>query len=318
MKNINKFSVFVIIPVFLCSLIAGCSHLSMSQKRGTPPGKFSSDYLPPERTGSFESNDVRESSGLVVSRCQPGVMWTHNDSGDDAFIFAFNETGRHLGTWSVTNAANMDWEDIATKREADGTCYLYIGDIGNNKAEKGELSVYRVREPELSPESQSTSRKQPARTAAAEIVTFSYPDGRHDAESLLVHPNTGDIYVLTKEVSGAAGVYKLTPVQGQAGKMAATRVGSVSVPAVPNGLLTGADISPDGKRVLLVDYFAGYEMVLEARDANFDDIWTQAVTPIDIGERKNGEAAAYSADGAALFSTSEGKNAPIYRIRRKN
>ena len=57
---------------------------------------------------------LRESSGLAVSRRQPGVLWSHNDSGDGPNLYAIDLSGRLLATIPVANAAARDWEDIAS------------------------------------------------------------------------------------------------------------------------------------------------------------------------------------------------------------
>lgn len=38
--------------------------------------------------GVVECNDIKEASGIVASRVNPGVLWVHNDSGDKARTFA--------------------------------------------------------------------------------------------------------------------------------------------------------------------------------------------------------------------------------------
>ena len=60
--------------------------------------------LPPE---------LRESSGLAVSRMQPGVLWSHNDSGDAPTLYAIDVKGHLLATVAVANVVARDWEDIA-------------------------------------------------------------------------------------------------------------------------------------------------------------------------------------------------------------
>jgi hypothetical protein len=89
------------------------------------------------------------------------------------------------------------------------------------------------------------------------------------------------------------------------------------VPAVPNGYLTGGDISPDGSRVVLCDYSAAYELILPAGAASFDSIWSQRPTPIDLGERMQGEAVSYAAEGRSIFATSEKKRPPLIQAKRK-
>ena len=314
-RTIAEFVGLVILFTIVVGLTSSCSHASSNEKYEVDPGQFSADYDQPVVVGRIESDEISESSGLAASPCQQGVLWTHNDSGDDAFIFAINSKGAHLGTWRVKNARNGDWEDIAAYKE-NGTCYLYIGDIGNNKKDKSDETIYRVKEPTVSPETQSTSKKSPLDTEPAGAEVFKFPDKVHDAETLLVNPATGDIYVLTKRMDGPSIVYKIHPDFGDNNPVVATQVGEVSLPAVPNGLLTGGAISPDSKRVVLCDYSAGYELTL-GNATNFDEIWKQKPVPVNLGERKQGEAVTYSANGLSIYATSEKKNSPVIEVKRK-
>ena len=91
----------------------------------------------------------------------------------------------------------------------------------------------------------------------------------------------------------------------------------LTVPAVPNGFLTGGDISPDGKHAIICDYFNAYELTLPDGAKNFDEIWKQKPLIVELGERKQGEAVGYSADGKSIFATSEGKNSPLIEVSGK-
>jgi hypothetical protein len=97
----------------------------------------------------------------------------------------------------------------------------------------------------------------------------------------------------------------------------AVRIAEVKVPSVPFGLLTGGDVSTDGRRVVLCDYVDGYELTLPAGDNNFDDIWRQAPVRINLGPRDTGEAVAYTQDGNTIYATTEGKHAPVIAVKRK-
>jgi hypothetical protein len=213
----------------------------------------------------------------------------------------------------VPEAENDDWEDIASFKDASGKCFLYIGDTGDNKQRRTEHKIYRVAEPATKDVGES-SRKQPLQTAAPEIVRYSFPDYKQDAEALMVHPKSGEIYIVTKRISGPAGVYKLSPAFGNDSVIKLDKVAEISVPAIPNGLITGGDISPDGLHVALCDYSQGYELTLSAGETNFDAIWQQQPEPIDLGKRPSGESICYSLDGSALYATSEGKNAPVIEV----
>jgi len=309
--TIAKISLFVI-----CMFaVAACKHVWSDDKERPLFDAAVSPYSPPRVVGRIASDEIRESSGLAASRCQPGVFWTHNDSGDGPFIFAFGQAGEALGTWRVTGADNKDWEDIDAIKDASGTCYLYIGEIGNNEGKREHTIVYRIKEPAAGQNSATSTRKDPLATEPAESVTVQYPVARPNAETLLVHPATGDIYILTKRTDAPSSIFKIVPSFGT--EQTAVKVGEIKVPSVPNGQLTGGDIAPDGRRVVLCDYVAGYELTLPEGDANFDDVWAQQPVKFDVGERKGGEAIAYSPDGRAIFTTSEGKNSPIFEMDKK-
>jgi hypothetical protein len=310
-KKITKKLVFVTIFCAISMIFTNCGLVSSSNSKspGETEENYSTNYSKPKVVGTIKSDEIAESSGLVNSRCNPDIFWTHNDSGDAEMIFAINEKGEKLGTWKVTGAKNNDWEDMATIKDGTGKCFLYLGDIGNNGGKKNEFTIYKVAEPQVSEADKQTSRKNPNQTEAAEAIKFSYPDKTHNAETLLVHPITGDIYVLTKNISSVSEIFKIG--------VKTVKIGNISVPSVPNGYLTGGEISPDGKRVALCDYVAGYEIALPDNDQNFDDIWKQNVNKIELGEREQGEAICYSADGKSLYADSEKRHSPLIRVDRK-
>src|SRR5215211_1223917 len=186
-KTIAKFGCVVILFAASCMLIASCSHASSSGRYEVNSSEFSTEYEKPITVGRIESSEVTESSGLAVSLCQPDVLWTHNDSGDYAFIFAINIKGKHLGTWLLAGAKNDDWEDIASYKDPAGTCYLYIGDIGNNKLDRSELKIYRIKEPVVAASGGTSSKKSPLRTDPADSLLFKYSDTPHNAETMMVH-----------------------------------------------------------------------------------------------------------------------------------
>lgn len=310
--TIAKFSHFVIFQSIVCVLIAGCELVSP----GVTKPAAGSPYAAPKVVGKITAADITESSGIAASRCNSGVLWTHNDSGDDAFIFAINVKGEVLGTWKVQQASNIDWEDIAAFKDNAGKCWLYIGEIGDNKTKRPEHAVYRVPEPRVTGETRST-KKDPLVAQGAESLKFSYPDYDQDAETLMVQPKSGDIYVLTKRVSGPSGVYRIKANFGIAQAQKAQHVADVSVPSIPNGLLTGGDISPDGQRVILCDYAQAYELALPAGSQNFDDVWKSPPVSVELGKRENGESVCYSVDGSSIFATSERKNSPVIEVKRK-
>lgn len=316
-KTITKFSAFVISFALVCLIFFGCSSASSNERVDKTSENSATDYQNPQILGKIKSSEIIESSGIAASKCQPGVLWTHNDSDDDAFIYALGLKGEKLGTWRVSGAKNVDWEDIAEFRNASGECFLYIGDIGDNAHKREEHEIYMVREPQISGSDKSSSRKDARDTEPAETIKFKYPDEKYDAETLFVHPQTGDIYILTKRRQNPSGVYKLASNYSLDKTNEVKKISDFTVPSIPNGYLTGGDISPDGKRVVICDYFDAYEIVLPENAKDFNEIWKQKPVIIHLGEREMGEAVGYSADGKSIFATSEKQNSPLIEVKRK-
>ena len=271
----------------------------------------------PVTLATIKDKSISESSGLVASRTTPGAYWTHNDSGDGPFIYAFDTRGDSYGTFRVSGAQNHDWEDIAAGPGPQANrSYLYIGDIGDNNSVRPEVVVYRVAEPSLSASTRKLTKSRPGTTEPAEAIRLKYPDGKHDAEALLVHPRTGNIYIVTKVLIANSGVYEAVAPFTAGQSITMRKVGEPRIPSLFGGVITGGSISPDGRRVALCDYFQGYELVLPAGVSNFDDIWKQKITGFDLGKRKQGESITYRLDRKALLATSEGKQSPLLQVLR--
>lgn len=275
-------------------------------------------YGPPTKLSTITSSEITESSGLVASRTTPGAYWTHNDSGDGPFIYAVNTRGESLATYRVSGAEARDWEDIAAGPgpQPNRSC-LYIGDIGDNGAKRSEIVVYRVPEPRLTAADKSSTRKRPRVTEPAEAFRLVYPDGKHDAEALMVHPVSGNLYIMTKTAFANPVVYEATAPLNPNRVTTLKRIGEVRVPSLLGGIITGGSISPDGRRVALCDYLQGYEIVLPAGSRDFNDIWREKLNGIDLGKRKQGESIAYRLDGNALLATSEGKSPDLIQVTRR-
>ena len=179
---------------------------------------------------------VPEASGLANSRRVPGRYWTHNDSGQPV-LFALDSRGAVTGQLRVTGATVEDWEAVAVGPCGKGSC-IYVADIGDNEAERRQITIYRVPEPEGA-----------SGTVAAEAFHATYPDGAHDAETLLV---AGDrLYVVTKGDTGPVGIYRFPAQLPSGSTVKLERLGgTVPAPAVESRITDG-DVSPDGQWVVL-------------------------------------------------------------------
>lgn len=141
--------------------------------------------------GSIESPLLDESSGLAASAHHADVLWSINDSGGKAELFALTTQGKHLGIWPVDLPEPIDWEAL-TSFVADGTAYLLIADIGDNFAMRRTVSYVVVEEPDARTASPEEAL-QPVQTRS-----FSYPDGPRNSESVAVDTRRGEVLVLSK------------------------------------------------------------------------------------------------------------------------
>lgn len=294
-------------------LLAGCDTTdSRDDARGMgrvnfEPGSFES----PEEVGSLRHPDLKENSGLVASRRTPGVFWAHNDSGGRPVLYCVRARGGSCGAWRLEGAEAVDWEDIAAgPGPVPGEHYLYVGDIGNNVGNRREIVVYRLPEPIADRSERSRAERT---TGPIDRLVLSFPREPEDAETLLVHPESGDLYIVTKRAGGRAAVFKAhSPLtEGQAKTL--EHVGNVRIRLFAPGP-TGGDISSDGRWVVLSSYLGAFEA--RARAGNFDRVWAARWTRFDPGSAHQREAIAYTLDGRAILSTSEGRRASIHRVVR--
>jgi hypothetical protein len=151
-----------------------------------------------ETVAVFAAPGIRESSGVAVSRQHPGVLWTHNDSGDGPFLYATNLAGHDLGRVRVAGVPADDWEDLASGRCPDtaGWC-LYIADTGDRRAASVTPALYVVPEP-----------RPTDSMAAARTVFVTYEDGPENVEALAVAPE-GAVLLVSKGTSGRVRGYWL-------------------------------------------------------------------------------------------------------------
>ncbi len=193
----------------------------------------------PVSVGVVASPEITEASGLAASRVHEGVLWTHNDKGDSARLFALGLDASHQGELTVLGPEPVDWEDLASGPAPDGGGWLFVGDIGDNKGERESIAVWRVAEP--------AALTDPLSTDAVSVATLRYPDGAKDAETLLLDPLTDRLYVVTKS-RGSAVVYDAGPFS-PGGDTVLVRSLSLEVPN--NDKVTGGDVSVDGSQILL-------------------------------------------------------------------
>jgi hypothetical protein len=256
-------------------------------------------------TGRIDAEAATELSGLVLSRSQPRVLWTHNDSGDSPRILAVTPAGRLLADVAISGADAIDWEDIASGRAPGGQDALYIADIGDNQARRPDVTVYRVPEPHVG------AGAPPTESASAARLTLRYADGAHDAETLLLDPSSGALVVVTKSFGGDSGVYVATSPSASATTVLrrSARLALGSGEAV-----TAGDVSADGRTIVLRTYDRAFAWRRRAGESVAAALRRRPCTAsTDLFAEGQGEALALTAHGGAFYTVPEG---PRPQIRR--
>jgi hypothetical protein len=245
--------------------------------------------------GRIEHPQLDEASGIAASRKNPGVLWSHNDSGDANRIFALNENGQHLGIFTIVGATSRDWEDIAVgPGPADGESYLYIGDIGDNESHFDLKYIYRIPEPRVD----ASGAPVDSALAGVETIAFRYPDGNRDAETLMVDPLTKDIYIVSKRETNVR-VYRAAYPQSTTSVNILEHIASLNFT-----LAVAGDISADGLEILIKTYANIYYW---PRTPTQDVPQALAEPPLAVPyePEPQGEAVCWQADGGGYYTVSE-------------
>ncbi|UNO40399.1 esterase-like activity of phytase family protein [Streptomyces sp. MST-110588] len=258
---------------------------------GTSAAGTSAALTSAPETDGFTIKDPRitESSGLAASRAHPGVYWTHNDSDDGPYVYAVDSrTGRTVATVTLRG--------IGTPRDVEAVSvgpdgYVYVGDIGDNRGGTwSHVWIYRFREP---------ARLRDQALPAAQF-TVTYDDGPRDAESLMVHPVTGRVYIASKKQSGGA-LYEGPQRLSTSGGNVFRRVADVDLWA------TDGAFSPDGSRLVLRGYFG-------ARMYRWHNGRPKDIGSVGVPFQRQGESVSFTPDGRTLMFGSEGASSEVQPV----
>ncbi len=288
-----------LLPCITGVLCLGLLLLSVPLQAATP--QFGS----PVTNGYINSYNIWEASGLIASRQNPGVLWTHNDSGFPGTIFALSTNGSFLAQWTLPNAPSGDYEDIAIGPGPNPQFhYIYLGNIGDNFWTRSSIHVYRFPEP-AAYDFQAGANAYDYIPEVQDIELI-YPDGPHNAEGMLVDPITGDLFIFSK-LDINAGVYRATRDEMlRPGPVTLTFMRQISFQKI-----SGADISADGS---LIAVRRGTKGALWTRGSGdtVDSALANSSSNIQINTNElNGEAITFDANSLGYYTVSEGYLQPI-------
>jgi hypothetical protein len=236
----------------------------------------------PKKLCTIKDPRIGESSGLAASRRHPGIVYTFNDSGGRAQVYALGPDCRTRATLTFAGANNRDWEAMAL-----GPDGIYVGDIGDNlDGAWPYVTVYRIPEP-------SVLRSQTLRATAYRI---KYADGPRNAETMMIDPRSGRLYIASKAFGDS--LYEGPKKLRTSGFNVMHKVGGAPFYA------TDGAFSPDGRTFVIRGYW----------DAEIYKAPGKKLTDVSIPNQKQGEGITFTADGRSLLVSSEGAGQPLWKV----
>ncbi len=227
---------------------------------------------------------IVESSGLAVSSTHDDLVYTVNDSGNTAVVYAVRlSTGQVVGTTRIEGPTWVDTEAMALHGDT-----LWVADTGDNAAGRSDTALYALPEPGPGDHVATPTR-----------YPVSYEQGPQNVEALVVQPDSGRIMLFSKQSDGGAVLRLPKTLRAGAPNVAAT----TDRPTPP--FTTDATSTPDGRHVLVRNY-----AVVEIRDA---ESW-QLLRTDALPDQPQGETIAMEPSGHSYLVGSEGRNSALIRV----
>jgi hypothetical protein len=233
---------------------------------------------------------VQEASGLTYSIQNPGMLWTHNDSGNDAEVFLVNDKAEVVMTCRLPGIKNRDWEDITIDRSPDSAkSYLFVGDIGDNRSRYPLKIIYRFEEPVFDSANKTISQ--------FDTFYLKLEGGARDSEAMMVDPISHDLFVLSKREDSIRVFQASYPFETD------TLIGHHRA-TLPYHEIPAAQVSADGSEILIRNYDNVYYWQRPAGTSILEVLATPPVL-LTYERETQGEAACFALDGQGFYTVSE-------------
>ena len=224
--------------VLLSIFITGCS-----TKQQNKVNLSSIEYL------KFDlPKDLEETSGIILNN---GLLWTHNDSGNESQLFNIDSTGKIIQKITITTAKNIDWEDITAKNEL-----ITVGDFGNNFGTRKNLYLLEL-------------KLTDGKLNKHDSIPFFYPEQTSflfnaltpfDAEAII---NINNKYLVFTKNRNTLTTEMYLIDKNLNRPIVAEYVESLNV----NSLITGGDYNEDSKTLVLTSYSSGgYQYLIRIKN----------------------------------------------------
>jgi len=279
-------------------------------------------YRPPVTSGEIANPDLAEASGMAASIRRPGCFWMVNDSGNGAVLHAVGPAGQHFGSVALAGAVNTDWEDLASFT-LDGQAYLLIADTGDNRAARGTIALYLVKEPDIP----GSAEHPPLQAIPARVIRFRFPDGPKDCEAVAVDPADALVLLFSKRLRPPM-LYSLELRSTASADVTTARaLGPVdTIPSPTEAELmadpiygrfrsqpTSLDISADGNRAAVLTYGGAY-LFSRVYGEPWEQVFAREPAALPGFKLRQAESLCFGTDGRTIFISSERQPAPLLRL----
>jgi len=260
------------------------------------------------RIATFDAQ-LSEISGIEFDKS--GEFWAINDGGDSPNLYRVKEDGSITKTITVTNAKNIDWEDMTQ----DNFGHFFLGDFGNNLNMRKWLTVYKIENPIDIKGNETT----------AEIIKFTYPEQdtfppsnenkMYDLEAFVHYKQ--HLYLFTKNRTVPFdGVTTLYKIGAYAANYDAKKISSFTTCTYVTKIcwITSAALSPARKKLVLLDS----QHIWLFENWQGDDFFSGDAYRIDLGIVTQKEAITFMDENTIIFTDEEfkgiGRNAYLIEL----
>jgi hypothetical protein len=239
------------------------------------------------------TNSLTEVSATEVCP-NSDIVWTIQDAGNSNNLFGLNEKGHIIRNIDISNADNIDWEDLTS----DSDCNIYIGDFGNNNKKREIFRILKIKYNDLINSS-----------TTAGIIEFTLPKSieSKDFEGFFLFKNS--FYIVSKENKE----FSVFMVPNEIGKHQAILRSSFNLKG-KNNKITSADISGDGKTVILLNH----DKLWKISNYENDDFFSGDIEKLSFKHNSQKEGISFKTNSKVLLTDerngSEGGNIYSFSI----
>jgi hypothetical protein len=223
------------------------------------------------------TNGLKEVSAAELD-LQSDILWVIEDAGNRAKLIGLNAKGKRTRTIKINNAKNNDWEDLTSDKQGN----IYIGDFGNNNEKRKKFKILKVKYADLSKDE-----------AIAEIIEFTLPkkQGSKDFEAFFIYNST--FYIISKETNKFS-VFKVPNVIGKHKAEAVTEHKFKG----KNNRITAADISADGKTIVLLNH----DKLWKLTDFKTDNFFSGTIEKHDFNHNSQKEGICFKTNSSVIIT----------------